>query len=162
MAAIFLFLIAAISIGATVLFSKYIGPRLKSAALRLILAGLVLIISLVIGICGSVFLLFSSMYPTTSKTINEAYSFTQRPYGFVTTPSNGYFLTFYRTHTFKRDEELGKINIECMGTEDVEAEIRNGRNNYNRLIIKLNNETKVDTMLHFDKPFNFKRSPYEY
>lgn len=159
---VFLLLIIIISIGAVMLFRKYIGIKIKSDALRITLAGLVFIASLILCIGGSATLFFSWMYPTTSKTINDDYAFSQRPYGFATTPTNGYFLTFYRTHTFHFNEEVGKINIECLGDENIEADIINGHNNYNLLILKINNRINLDTMLHFDKQFDFKRSVYAY
>jgi hypothetical protein len=159
---IFLILIALISIGAVLLFKRHIGVKLKSPALRMILTGLIFIASVILCIGGSAALFFSWMYPTTNKTINDAYSFSQRPYGFATTPTNGYFLTFYRIRPFRFDEEIGKINLECLGDENIEADIINGHNNYNRLILKVNNRVRLDTMLYFNKQFNFKRIAYTY
>ena len=159
---IFLLLIVLISIGVVLLFRRHIGVKLKSPALRMILTGLVFIASVILCIGGSATLFFSWMYQTTSKPINDDYSFSQRPYGFATTPTNGYFLTFYRTHTFGFDEEIGKINLECLGDENIEADIVNGHNDYNRLILKVNNRIKLDTMLYFNKQFDFKRAAYTY
>jgi hypothetical protein len=158
----FLLLILTSSVGAAALFKKYVGRSIKSDVLRISLVGFVFSIALAGGICGAGALVFSAMYPTTNHPIDDTYAFSEQPYGFATTASNGYLLTFYRTHSFLPDEQIGAIDLECMGTEQLEAEIVNGRRDYNRLILKVNQETALDTMLHFDQPFHFKRRAYPY
>ncbi|MGI4872989.1 MAG: hypothetical protein ACRYFX_17650 [Janthinobacterium lividum] len=161
MAFAYLLLGTVISSSIAFLFENYLKIRINSNALRAVLVGLAFLGSVATFIGGSVYLFFSWMYPTTNKAIDSEYSFTQRPYGFTTTPTNGYFLTFYRTNDFWFDDEIGKINLECIGTENVNAKIKYGHEDYNRLLVQLDNETKVDTMLHFEKHFDFKYQAYK-
>lgn len=98
------------------------------------------------------------MFPTTTRGINDDYSFTMQPYGMAFTSSQGYNLVFYRNRSFWFDQELGKIQLECAGRETIATDIIAGHNNVNRLLIKADNAMVLDTTLSFDQPFDFKHS----
>jgi hypothetical protein len=104
--------------------------------------------------------LFGEMYPTTTHNFkeNEAYSYTQQPYGFVTTSSQGYDLVIYQNRTFWLNKEIGTIRLECAGSEAISANIIQSTNNYNRLIVQADNITALDTLMSFDQAFFLKRS----
>lgn len=102
------------------------------------------------------------MYPTTTSIIDNTYSFTQQPYGFVTSSSSGYKLIFYENQDFWFDKEIGSVKINCAGIERVTSEIRPGRDNYNRLLIKLDGVVIVDTTLTFKDNFNLLHRMHDY
>ncbi|MDO7887282.1 hypothetical protein Q5H89_18060 [Hymenobacter sp. CA2-7] len=96
--------------------------------------------------------------PTTTHASNGSYYFTQQEYGFVTMTSSGYNLTFYRQQPFWLDQEIGKVQLECAGSEAVQATLALGRNGYFRLRIATDNQERLDTTLRSGVLFNFRRT----
>ena len=98
------------------------------------------------------------MYPVSTHKINNEYSFTQQSFGFATTTSQGYDLNLYQYRSLWFNQELGSIRLECAGDEDVSFNVINGPHNVNRIIIKANRKTALDTTFSFNKPFIIKQA----
>ena len=155
--------VALATVGTTVFFKSFIAYRIPNDVLRIITIGLFSLASCFGFVAGCTWLAVGAMYPTTTRGINDTYSFTQQPYGgFATSDSYGYDLVFFQNRDFWLDKEIGKVRLDCGGNEDVAAEIKPGLNNHNRLIIKLNNVAAVDTVLSFDENFDLKHRAYNY
>ena len=150
--------IALVGVVSTVFFKSFVAYRISNSVLRIITIGLFFLASCFGFVWGCAALVLGNMFPTTTCSIDDDDSFTMQPYGMAFTSSQGYNLVFYRNRSFWFDQKLGEIELECIGTEVISATITAGHNNVNRLVIKADNATAVDTMLSFDRPFDFKHS----
>jgi hypothetical protein len=156
--AFLLFLV--VVLGATLAFKILVARHIRNDVARIIAVGLFLIVALVGGVLGGLSLAFDAIFssPTTSHPIDGTYYFTQQQYGFVTMMSGGYNLTFYRQRPFWPDQELGKIQLECTGSEAIRATLMPTHAKSFRLRIAADNQERLDTMLASGAPFNFRRT----
>ena len=157
--------IALVGVVSTVFFKSFVAYRISNSVLRIITISFLRmkIDSEELASCfgfvwGYAALVLGNMFPTTTCSIDDDDSFTMQPYGMAFTSSQGYNLVFYRNRSFWFNQKLGEIQLECIGIEVISATITAGHNNVNRLVIKADNATAVDTMLSFDRPFDFKHS----
>lgn len=94
-------------------------------------------------------------YPKVTKRINYKYYFTQQEYGFVNSMP-GKNLYFFEYKKFWFDKEIGHIQW-LIDTRDMDVKIENTNIKKNkRIIITENAKLVLDTVLPFNKNFNFK------
>jgi hypothetical protein len=147
-------------LAATLAFKMLVARHIANDVIRIIAVGLFLIVALAGGALGSISLALDTIFssPITSHPINDAYYFKQQQYGFVTMMSGGYNLTFYRQRPFWPDQELGKVQLECTGSEAIHATLVPTHAGNFRLCIAADNQERLDTMLTSGAPFNFRRT----
>jgi hypothetical protein len=147
-------------LGATLAFKMLVARHIRNDVTRITAVGLFFIVALVGGALGCISLAFSSIFssPTISRSINDSYYFTQQQYGFVTLMSSGYNLTFYRQRPFWPDQELGKVQLECVGNEAIQVTLVPTHVESFRLRIAADSQERLDTMLAAGIPFNFRRT----
>jgi hypothetical protein len=137
-----------------------IARHIANDIVRIVAVGLFFVAALIGGAWGSMSLVLATIfsYPTTSHPINDTYYFTQEQYGFVTMMSGGYNLTFYRQRPFWPDQELGKVQLECVGSEVIHATLVPTHAESFRLRIAADNQERLDTIVASRVPFNFRRT----
>ena len=154
-----IFILLGIAAGAGIYLHSKMADIISSIVVRQLLSAL-LFLTIIFGLpwLGITLLFGEMLYPVSIQKINDEYRYSQQGYGFTTTSSQGYDLNLYRHHDFWFNKELGSIRLECVGDEAISVDIMAGHNNVNRIVIKANSATALDTMLSFDNHFIIKRS----
>ncbi len=153
-----LIILLVIAAAAAIYFHSQLVDIISSQTVRQLVTAL-FFLAIVIGLPWlGISLLFGETYPVSTHKINDEYSYSQQEYGFVTTSSQGYELNLYRHRFFWFDKKIGSIRLECAGNEDISINLMNGHSNVNRITIKANQATVLDSMVSFDTPFAIARS----
>lgn len=105
------------------------------------------------------YIIFSvAEYPTVTKGINNEYYFEQTEFGMAWT-DDGTDLDFYKKRHYWFDKKIGHIRL--LWAIEINAHIEKGtKPNFKRLILTENNKLVLDTLLNFNRKFNFKYYPW--
>jgi hypothetical protein len=152
----FLFVII-LSVAVPFLFEKYLDKMLRDTFLhKSILMIFVGILILFVGISVPLFMVFSAIdYPKLTKSINHRYYFIQQEYGFATMSHAGKDLYFYQIRPYWFDKDIGQIHLKNHLGEINAKIISTSESSNNRLILTTNNKICLDTILSFEKEFEF-------
>ena len=145
-------------LGATLVFQRLVGSRIAHEAVRLVAVGLFFVVALAVSTWGALALVVGAALSPTTHPVNDTCYFTQQEYGFVTTSSSGYDLTFYQQRPFWLDQELGRVQLECAGQERVKATIQLVNGERIRLRVEADSQMRLDTVLGITPPFHFRRT----
>jgi len=148
-----LFLAFTVPIGLIFLLNKILKKKLRNGILRKSIA---IIIGISITLYGYNLLLDYLVFsPIITKKINEDYYFTQQDYG-MAWGSWGKHFDFYKKRKFWFDKKMGHIHWH-EGSGEADAKFNNEKQSKNEeLILTEGNEIELDTILNFEKPFDFE------
>lgn len=155
-----LLLFAGLVLVLTLAFQSLVAHRISNDVARVVAVGLFFVVALAGSAYGLLALALSAVFytPTTTHSIDDTYYFTQQEYGFATMMSSGYNLTFYQKRPFWLNQELGKMQLECLGKETIRAKVKPVGNGHISLRIAADAQERVDTTLDTASPFNFRRT----
>lgn len=156
MGIIYFIIILGCSIAIPILIHKPIKKKIKSSIALLTIEILISLTILLVGFLIPLFTFFSLMpeYPIVTKKINDKYYFSQQEYGWVGSMP-GKHLYFYEKTKYWFDKEVGHIQWQ-IGTGNMNVKIEDiNFSNKKRLIVEENNKLALDTILPFDKKFDF-------
>ncbi|MES2848090.1 MAG: hypothetical protein V4685_03470 [Bacteroidota bacterium] len=93
-------------------------------------------------------------YPVVKKDINSDFYFTQQEYGWVGSMP-GKIVNLYKRKMFWRDEKVGRVDL-MLETGDIDIDVLDNRMNLKSVRFRVKDRALFDTIISFDKEFDFK------